>query len=160
MGRWEELTKSGTWGRCSHNYTHASQRYLQTAYDLRRCSWWFDQIFWRYGMFSSSVEVRDVSISWNCILLSVTYNFDLGKWTKIERNDSKPLRVKTLLMDWGVNTSSEHSESVKRYTRIVWASLISSLEVATYDCLLPPPFFLTFQPPLFSVENLEKKSNF
>ena len=43
---------------------------------------------------------------------------------------------------------SEHSESVKQYARIV----ISSLEVARYDCL-PHRFSLTFQPPLFSVEN-------
>ena len=107
-------------------------------------------------MFSSSVEVHDVSISLNCILLSVTYNFDLGKWTKIERNDSKPLRVKTLLMDWGVNTCSERTESVKRYARIVWASLISSLEVARYDCL-PHRFSPTFQPPLSSVEIGKKK---
>ena len=27
-----------TWGRCSHKHTHASLRYLQTAYDFRRCS--------------------------------------------------------------------------------------------------------------------------
>ena len=57
-----------------------------------------------------------------------------------------------------VYTCSEHSESVKQYARIVWASLISSLEFARYDCL-PHRFPPTFQPPLFSVENL-KKSNF
>ena len=34
-----------------------------------------------------------------------------------------------------VYTCSEHSESVKQYARIVWAFLISSLEVARYDCL-------------------------
>ena len=51
-----------------------------------------------------------------------------------------------------VYTCSEHSESVKQYARIVWASLISSLEFARYDCL-PQRFSPTFQPPLFSVEN-------
>ena len=108
-------------------------------------------------MFSSSDEVHDVSISWNYILLSVTYNFGSGNWANIERNDSKPLCVKTLLVDRGVYVS-EHSESVKQYARIVWASLISSLEVSGYDCLLHR-FSPTFQPPLFSVENLKKKSS-
>ena len=85
-------------------------------------------------MLSSSDEVHNVSISWNYILLSVTYNFGWGKGAKIERNDSKPLCVKTL-GDWGVYTCSEHSESVKQFARIVWAFLVSSLEVARYDCL-------------------------
>ena len=49
----------------------------------------------------------------------------------------------------------KRSESVKQYARIVWASLISSLEVARYDCL-PHRFSPTFQP-LFSVENWKKK---
>ena len=47
-------------------------------------------------MFSSSDEVYDVSISWNYIPLSVTDNFSVGKWTKIERNNGKLLCVKTL----------------------------------------------------------------
>ena len=112
--------------------------------------------FRRQGVFSPSDEVHDVSIGWNYFLLGVTYNSGLGKWAKIERNDSKPLCVKTLLVDWGVYTCSEHSESVKQYARIVWASLISSLEVARYDCL-PHRFSPTFQPTLFSVENWKKK---
>ena len=37
----------------------------------------------------------------------------------------------------------KRSESVKQYARIVWASLISSLEVARYDCL-PHRFSPTF----------------
>ena len=53
---------------------------------------------------------------------------------------------------------SENNESVKQYARIVWASLISSLEVVRYG-YLPHPFSLTFQPPQFSVEN-KKRSNF
>ena len=60
------------------------------------------------------------------------------------------------LKETTVYTCSEHSESVKRCARIVWASLISSLEVARYDCL-PHRFSPTFQPPLFSVENWKKK---
>ena len=35
-------------------------------------------------MLSSSDEVYDNSISWNYILLSVTYGFGLGKWAKIK----------------------------------------------------------------------------
>ena len=42
-------------------------------------------------MFSSSDEVYDVSISWNYFQLSMTDNFCLGKWAKIERNDGKLL---------------------------------------------------------------------
>ena len=80
----------------------------------------------------------------------MNYNFVLGKWAKIERNDGKQLCVETSLVDWG--DTREHSESVKQHARIVRASLISSLEDARYDCL-PHRFSLTFQPPLFSVEN-------
>ena len=40
--------------------------------------------------------------SWNYILLSVTYNFGLGKWAKIEKNVGKLLCVKTSLVDWSL----------------------------------------------------------
>ena len=63
--------------------------------------------------------------------MSVTSNFSSGELRKIERNDGELLRVKTLLVDW----RSENSESVKQYSRIVWASRFSPLEVARYDCL-------------------------
>ena len=53
----------------------------------------------------------------------------------------------------------DNSELVNQDARIVWASLISSLEVARYDCL-PHRFSPTFQPPLFSVENWKKKAIF
>ena len=54
---------------------------------------------------------------------------------------------------WSIEVCTrEHGESVKQYARIVWASLTSSLEVASYDCF-PYRFSVTFQPPLFSVEN-------
>ena len=45
----------------------------------------------------------------------------------------------------------ENIESVKQYTKIVLASLRSSLEVARYDCL-PQNFSLTYQPPLIGVK--------
>ena len=56
----------------------------------------------------------DVSVSWNYILLSATYNSGLGKWAKIEGNDGKLLRVKTSLVDLSVYTWATT-------TRIVWA---------------------------------------
>ena len=45
----------------------------------------------------------------------------------------------------------DNSELVNQDARIQWASLISSLEVARYECL-PYSFSLTFQPPLFCVK--------
>ena len=50
-------------------------------------------------MFYSSDVVLNVGIGWNYILLSVTCNFGLGKWAKIEENGGKLLRVKTSLVD-------------------------------------------------------------
>ena len=103
-----DLRRSGTWRRCSHNLQsdqHAcSQWYLQTAEDPRYCSWCFEQILGRLGMFYFSDAVYGVSISWNYILLRVTNNFGLGKWTKTERDDGKVLRVKTSPVDWRVYT--------------------------------------------------------
>ena len=97
-------------------------------------------------------EVFDVSISWNYILLIVTGNFGLGEWAKIERNDGKLLR-------WSIEKcTGVNSESLKQYSKIVWASVISSLEVARYD-YLPHCFSQPFQPHQFSVK-IEKKSNF
>ena len=50
------------------------------------------------------------------------------------------------------------SELVNQDARIVWASLISSLEVVRYGCLRHN-FSLTIQPPLFRVK-IKKKSHF
>ena len=52
----------------------------------------------------------------------------------------------------------ENGESVNQNARILWASIVSSLEVARYDWL-PHGFFLTSQPPLFSIK-IKKKGNF
>ena len=52
----------------------------------------------------------------------------------------------------------DNSELVNQDARIVWASLISSLEVARYDCL-PHHFSLMFQP-LLSRVKIKKKSRF
>ena len=93
----------------------------------------------------------DVSISWGYVLLSTNDNFSFGKWAKIERNDCKVLRV------WHQQSNEEYtcdtSELVNQDVRIVWASLISSLEVAKYNCL-PHHFFN--QPPLFRVKIIKK----
>ena len=88
------------------------------------------------------------------IILSVTLSFGLGKCAKIERYDSKPLRAKTRIRHHRSTEEyiCEDSESEKQYARTVWASLISSLSVARYDCF-PQRFSLTFQPPLISLEN-------
>ena len=52
----------------------------------------------------------------------------------------------------------DNSETVNQDARIAWASLMSSLEVARYDCL-PHLFSLALQPPLFRVK-IKKKSHF
>ena len=86
---------------------------------------------------------------------------EVGRWGRIDEVwnlGTMFSQQHAIVVDWGVYTCSELGESVKQYARIVWASLISSLQVYRYDCL-PHRFSPTFQPPLFSVENL-KNSNF
>ena len=84
---------------------------------------------------------------------------EVGRWGRIDEVwnlGTMFSQQHAIVVDWGVHTCSELGESVKQYARIVWASLISSLQVYRYDCL-PHRFSPTFQPPLFSVENLKKK---
>ena len=52
----------------------------------------------------------------------------------------------------------DNNETVNQDARIAWASLMSSLEVARYDCL-PHRFSLALQPLLFRVK-IKKKSHF
>ena len=92
----------------------------------------------RWGMLSSSDEVYDDSISWNYVLLSVTYKFGLGKWAKIERNDGKQLCVKTSLVDWSVYTWAQWVSKTIRQDRM-GLSYIFSLSFQVW--LLAPPFF-------------------
>ena len=90
-------------------------------------------------MFSSSDEVHDVSISWNYILLSVTYNFGPGEWAKIERNDSKPLCPKTLLVDWGV-----YVQWAQRVSKTICQNRMGFSYIFSWSCQvwqLTPPFF-------------------
>ena len=91
----------------------------------------------RWGMLSSSDEVYDDSISWNYVLLSVTYKFGLGKWAKIERNDGKQLCVKTSLVDWSVYTWAQWVSKTIRQDRMGFSYIFSwSFQV----WLLAPPF--------------------
>ena len=133
VGRWGRIDEVWTWGRCSHNYTHASQRYLQTAYNFRRCSWCCDQIFedgecfllQMKCMLSASVEIISYC-AW--LIISVWENEPKLKETTVNHF--------ALRQFWCIEvyTCSKH-KSVKQFARIVWASLISSLEVSRYDCL-------------------------
>ena len=135
------------WGRCSHNYTRASQRYLQPVYPLRRCSWCCDQIFedrecflpQMKCMMSASVEII---FYWAWLIISVRVIEPKLKETTVNHFASRHY--------WWIEVFTW--VRVKQYARIVWASLLSSLEVSGYDCLLHR-FSPTFQPPLFSVEN-------
>ena len=137
--------------RCSHNlqsdqHMRAGQRYLQAANDLRCYSWCRRECFLLQTTCMTQASVE--------IILSVTLSFGLGKWAKIEGYDGKPLRAKTRNRHHRSTEEyiRENSESEKQYARTVWASLISSLSVARYDCF-PQRFSLTFQPPLISLEN-------
>ena len=104
-----DLTRSGTWRRCSHNL-QSDQHARKSAVSSN--SWGPSLLFlmlWanfkRLGMFSFSDAVYGVNISCQYyILLRLTDNYGLGKWAKIERNDGKVLRVKTSPVDWRVYT--------------------------------------------------------
>ena len=87
-------------------------------------------------MMSASVEII---FYWAWLITSVRENEPKLKETTVNHF--------ALRHYWWIEvyTCSEHSESVKQYARIVWASLISSLEVARYDSL-PHRFSPTFQP--------------
>ena len=110
--RWERIDGVWTWGRCSHSYTHASQRYLQTAYDFRRCSWCCDQIFedrecfllQMKCMLSASVEIISY---WAWLIISVWENEPKLKETTVNHFALRHYR-------WiEVYTCSEHGKSVK-----------------------------------------------
>ena len=134
VGGWGRIDKVWTWGRCSHNYAHASQRYLQTAYDLRRCSWCCDQILQDRECFL--LQMR-------CMLSTAVEIISYWAWLIISVWENKPKLKETTVNHFAlrhywwirVYTCREYGNSVKQYARIVWASLISSLEVARYACL-------------------------
>ena len=118
--------------------THASQRYLQAAEDLRCCSWCFEQIFedresfllQRKCAMSASVEII---FFWAWLIILVWENEPKLKETTVNYFE---FRHHSSIEEY----TSDGSELVNQDVRIVWASLISSLEVARYDCL-PHHFF-------------------
>ena len=107
--------------------------------------------FWGYvwNLFSSGkVTIEEIRKELCYAGLHSIDNFGLGKWAKIERNDGHHRSIE--------DYTRENTESVNQYSRIVWASLISSLEVARYDCLLHC-LSLAFQPQNFKIK---QKSHF
>ena len=114
------------------NKTHASQRYLQAAEDLRCCSRCkFSKIenlffFQRKCAMSASVEMI---FFWVWLITWVWENEPKLKETTVNYFESRHHQsIKEYTHD--------NSELVHQDARIVWASLISSLKVSSYDCLL------------------------
>ena len=113
--------------------THPSQRYLQAAEDLRCCSWCNEQIFedresfllQRKCAMSASVEII---FFWAWLIILVWENEPKLKETTVNYFES---RHHQSIEEY----TRDNSELVNQDARIVWASLISSLEVYRYDCL-------------------------
>ena len=108
-------------------------------------------------MLSSSDVVYNVTISWNCILLSLTDDFDLGKWAKMERLTTAnefELRIQRSIEDY----TRKNSESIIISQNSMGFFYRATLEVARYDDLLHR-FSIMFQRPLIGVENWKKKSS-
>ena len=87
-----------------------------------------------------STVVYDVSMSWNDILLYWIEILVCKNGPKLKRiiNDCKVRYHQSI-----VGYTLENSELVRKYSEIVWASIISSLGVTRYECL-PPIFYLTW----------------
>ena len=118
--------------------THASQRYLQAAEDLRCCSWCFEQIFedresfllQRKCAMSASVEII---FFWAWLIILVWENEPKLKETTVNYFEFRHQRSTE-------EYTLDNSELVNQDARIVWASLIYSLEVFRYN-FLPHHFF-------------------
>ena len=83
----------------------------------------------------------EIIFYWAWLIISV--------WENEQKLKEKTVNYFALRHHWSIEECTrEHSESGKHYARIVCVSLISTLEVARYDCF-PLRFSLTFQPPLF-----------
>ena len=81
--------------------------------------------------------------------LSVTDNFGLGNEPKLKETTVNYFGFRH--QQWIEEYTNDNSESVNQDARIVWASHISSLEVARYDCL--PHHFL----PNVSISSVSRK---
>ena len=82
------------------------------------------------------------------MLVSGIFRLIISVWENEPKLKETTVNHFALRHSWWIEvyTCSEHGKSVKLYARTVWASLISSLEVARYECL-PHRFSPKFQPP-------------
>ena len=111
---------------------------MHAAKDPRCCPWCFEQIFeyresfllQRKCSMSASVEIL---FFWAWLIILVQENEPKLKETTVNYFEFKH---HPSIEEY----RSDRSELVNQDARIVWASLISSLEVARYDCL-PHRFF-------------------
>ena len=117
-GRIGEVWNLGTFSQLAIKRMLVSGIFWRLTKDLRCCSWCFEQIF---------EDGESFLLQRKCA--TVNY-FEFRHHPLIEE------------------FTSDNSELVNQDARIVWASLISPLEVARYDCLPT----LTFQPSLFRVK--------
>ena len=113
---WDEVWNLGNdvLATCKAINTHANQRYLQKAWDFGCSSWCFEQVF-------EDRECFLFYLAW--LIISVWENEPKFKETTV---NYFALRHYWLIEEY----SRVNSESVKQYAWIVWASLISFLEVA------------------------------
>ena len=113
--------------------THASQRYLQAAEELRCCSWCDELIF---------QDRESVPLQRKCARSGSVEIIFFWAWLIILFWENKPKLKETTINYF----ESRHHQSIEEYSRdnsklvnqdarIVWVSLISSLEVSRYDCL-------------------------
>ena len=119
---------------CKGINTHASQRYLQAAKDLCCCSWCFEQIF---------EDRESFLLQGKCAMSASIGIIPLWAWLIIlvYENELKLKETTLNYFEFRHHPSieeyrSDNSELINQDARIVWASLISPLEVARYDCLL------------------------
>ena len=113
--------------------TYASQRYLQAAENLRWSSWYEEQIFDDRESFllqrkCATSTLVEIIFFWAWLIILVWENEPKLKETAINYFES---RHHQSIEEY----TRDNSELVNQDARIVWASLISSLEVSRYDCL-------------------------
>ena len=130
------MTGSRTEWRCSHNL-QSDQHACWSAVHLRGPSLLF-LMFWSnfrgQGMFLPQMlytkpPSAKIASYWAWLIISVCENEPKSKETTVNYFQ---LRHHRSIEGY----TRESRESVNQYSRIVWASLISSFEVARYDCLL------------------------
>ena len=143
MGRWgriDEVWNLGMMFSQFYIHVHASQRYLQTAYDLCHSYWCCDQIFNDRECFLLQIKYImwasvEIIFYWAWIIISFWENEPKLKETTVNHFAWRHY--------WWIEVYMciEHNESVKQHARIVWASLISFFSLSCQVWLLTPPFF-------------------